>query len=93
MGSLFAQIIGFTNIDGQGQEGLELSREKELHGKDGQSNVLRDNKGQIVENIDSENNRPSENGSDIVLALDQRIQTLAYDELTKAVALFRNPTL
>ena len=86
MGSLFAQIIGFTNIDGQGQEGLELSREKELHGKDGQSNVLRDNKGQIVENIDSENNRPSENGSDIVLALDQRIQTLAYDELTKAVA-------
>ena len=86
MGSLFAQIIGFTNIDGKGQEGLELSREKELHGKDGQSNVLRDNKGQIVENIDSENNRPSENGSDIVLALDQRIQTLAYDELTKAIA-------
>lgn len=84
-GSLFAQTIGFTNIDGQGQEGLERSRESELHGRDGEKVVLRDNKGQIVDSADS-GSRASQNGRDIVLAMDQRIQTLAADELAKAVA-------
>ncbi|MGF6148548.1 Penicillin-binding protein 2 [Kingella potus] len=83
-GSLFAQTIGFTNIDGQGQEGLERSREAELHGRYGEKTVLRDNKGQIVDSADS-GGRESQNGRDIVLAMDQRIQTLAADELAKAV--------
>ena len=85
-GSLFAQIIGFTNIDGKGQEGLELSREKELHGRDGRKVVLRDNKGHIVDSMEDGGSQAPHDGRDIVLSVDQRIQTLAYEELSKAVA-------
>jgi len=84
MGNLFAHVIGFTNIDGKGQEGLELSREDSLHGADGAKVVLRDNKGNIVDSLDSPRNSDPKNGQDMVLSLDQRIQTLAYDELNKA---------
>ncbi|MDO4641737.1 MAG: penicillin-binding protein 2 [Neisseria sp.] len=86
MGNLFAHVIGFTNIDGKGQEGLELSREDELRGINGAKVVLRDNKGNIVDSLASPRNSEPKNGNDIVLSLDQRIQTLAYDELNKAVA-------
>ena len=85
MGSLFAHVIGFTNIDGKGQEGLELSREDELHGKDGAKVVLRDNKGNIIDSLDSPRNRDPHNGTNMVMSLDQRIQTLAYEELNKAI--------
>jgi len=86
MGNLFAHVIGFTNIDGKGQEGLELSREDSLRGEDGAKVVLRDNKGDIVDSLDSPRNSVPKNGQDMILSLDQRIQTLAYDELNKAVA-------
>ena len=86
MGNLFAHVIGFTNIDGKGQEGLELSREDILRGSDGAKVVLRDNKGNIVDSLDSPRNSVPKNGQDMILSLDQRIQTLAYDELNKAVA-------
>lgn len=85
MGPLFAHVIGFTNIDGKGQEGLELAREDSLHGIDGAKVVLRDNKGNIVDGLDSPRNKAPENGRDLVLSLDQRIQSLAYDELNKAM--------
>ena len=75
MGNLFAHVIGFTNIDGKGQEGLELSREDSLRGE-----------GNIVDSLDSPRNSVPKNGQDMILSLDQRIQTLAYDELNKAVA-------
>lgn len=86
MGNLFAHVIGFTNIDGKGQEGLELSREDSLRGEAGAKVVLRDNKGNIVDSLDSPRNSEPKNGQDMVLSLDQRIQTLAYEELNKAVA-------
>lgn len=86
MGNLFAHVIGFTNIDGKGQEGLELSREDSLRGEDGAKVVLRDNKGNIVDSLDSPRNSVPKNGQDMILSLDQRIQTLAYEELNKAVA-------
>ena len=72
MGNLFAHVIGFTNIDGKGQEGLELSREDSLHGADGAKVVLRDNKGNIVDSLDSPRNSDPKNGQDMVLSLDQR---------------------
>lgn len=84
-GSLFAHVIGFTNIDGKGQEGLELSREADLHGTDGAKVVLRDNKGNIVDSMDSPRNQPPVNGHDMVLSLDQRIQSIAYEALNKAI--------
>ncbi|MCP1771538.1 cell division protein FtsI (penicillin-binding protein 3) [Neisseria perflava] len=86
MGNLFAHVIGFTNIDGKGQEGLELSREDSLRGENGAKVVLKDAKGNIVDDLDSPRNSDPKNGHDIVLSLDQRIQTLAYEELNKAVA-------
>ncbi|MGI3295738.1 peptidoglycan D,D-transpeptidase FtsI family protein [Neisseria sp. SLRRB23] len=86
MGNLFAHVIGFTDIDGKGQEGLELSREDSLRGEDGAKVVLRDNKGNIVDSLDSPRNSVPKNGQDMILSLDQRIQTLAYDELNKAAA-------
>lgn len=86
MGSLFAHVIGFTDIDGKGQEGLELSLEDSLHGEDGAEVVLRDRQGNIVDSLDSPRNSVPKNGQDMILSLDQRIQTLAYDELNKAVA-------
>lgn len=85
MGNLFAHVIGFTDIDGKGQEGLELSLEDSLHGEDGAEVVLRDRQGNIVDSLDSPRNKAPKNGKDIILSLDQRIQTLAYEELNKAV--------
>ncbi|HHK0563674.1 TPA: peptidoglycan D,D-transpeptidase FtsI family protein [Neisseria gonorrhoeae] len=86
MGNLFAHVIGFTDIDGKGQEGLELSLEDSLHAGEGAEVVLRDREGNIVDSLDSPRNKAPQNGKDIILSLDQRIQTLAYDELNKAVA-------
>ncbi|HHA3940213.1 TPA: peptidoglycan D,D-transpeptidase FtsI family protein [Neisseria gonorrhoeae] len=85
MGNLFAHVIGFTDIDGKGQEGLELSLEDSLYGEDGAEVVLRDRQGNIVDSLDSPRNKAPQNGKDIILSLDQRIQTLAYEELNKAV--------
>ncbi|MDF7676710.1 penicillin-binding protein 2 [Neisseriaceae bacterium ESL0693] len=92
MGALFSHIIGFTNIDGQGQEGLELARESSLHGQDGAKVVLRDNKGNIVDSIDSPRNRDPRNGANMVLSLDQRIQSIAYDSLNKAMNFHKAST-
>ncbi|HGO8707903.1 TPA: peptidoglycan D,D-transpeptidase FtsI family protein [Neisseria meningitidis] len=85
MGNLFAHVIGFTDIDGKGQEGLELSLEDSLHAEEGAEVVLRDREGNIVDSLDSPRNKVPQNGKDIILSLDQRIQTLAYEELNKAV--------
>ena len=85
MGNLFAHVIGFTDIDGKGQEGLELSLEDSLHAEEGAEVVLRDREGNIVDSLDSSRNKAPQNGKDIILSLDQRIQTLAYEELNKAV--------
>ncbi|HGL9033761.1 TPA: peptidoglycan D,D-transpeptidase FtsI family protein [Neisseria gonorrhoeae] len=85
IGSLFAHVIGFTDIDGKGQEGLELSLEDSLHAGEGAEVVLRDREGNIVDSLDSPRNKAPQNGKDIILSLDQRIQTLAYEELNKAV--------
>ncbi|MCW3480728.1 penicillin-binding transpeptidase domain-containing protein [Neisseriaceae bacterium JH1-16] len=84
-GESFAHIIGFTGVDGKGQEGLELAREKMLAGKNGSRVVLRDRRGHIVEDL-AAIERPR-NGQTLVLAMDQRIQYIAYRELKNAVEL------
>jgi len=84
-GESFAHIIGFTGVDGKGQEGLELAREKMLAGKNGSRVVLRDRRGHIVEDL-AAIERPR-NGQTLMLAMDQRIQYIAYRELKNAVEL------
>jgi cell division protein FtsI (penicillin-binding protein 3) len=78
-----AHILGYTNIDDQGQEGIELAYDKILKGKPGKKRVLKDRLGRIVRNIESV--MPSESGTELKLSIDKRIQYLAYREIVAAV--------
>ncbi len=82
-GEALAHVLGFTNIDDQGQEGLELAFDEWLSGKPGAKKVIRDRKGAIVESIDLV--RAAEPGRDLTLSIDRRIQFLAMRELRNAV--------
>jgi cell division protein FtsI (penicillin-binding protein 3) len=83
-GEMLAHVLGFTNIDDRGQEGLELAFDDWLRGTPGIKRVIRDNKGRIVENVDLV--RPAQPGRDLVLSIDRRIQYLTYRELRNAIA-------
>lgn len=82
-GEVAAQLVGFTNVDGRGQEGMEIARDEWLTGKPGSRRVIRDARGRIVE--DSEEARPAQPGHDLRLTVDLRLQYLAYRELKNAV--------
>lgn len=82
-GEMAAHVLGFTNIDDVGQEGVELAWQDTLTGELGSRRVIKDRKGQIIEDI--ENIRAPKQGQDLVLSLDSGIQYLAYRELTRAV--------
>jgi len=82
-GAVFAHVVGFTNIDDAGQEGVELLHNAWLKGTPGSKRVIKDRLGRIVENVESISEpRP---GQDLRLALDRGIQYLAYRELKAAV--------
>lgn len=82
-GEVAAHLIGFTNIDDSGQEGMELAYNDWLSGSEGARRILRDGKRRIIEDI--ENIKPPLPGKDITLSIDQRLQYLAYRELKRAV--------
>ncbi|MGM0594727.1 MAG: peptidoglycan D,D-transpeptidase FtsI family protein [Pseudomonadota bacterium] len=83
MGEVMAHVVGFTNIDDVGQEGVELMLDEALQGIPGSKRVLKDRLGRVVENVESISApRP---GDDIQLSIDRRIQYLAYRELKAAV--------
>jgi len=82
-GPVFGQVIGFTNIDDVGQEGIELTYEKQLTGIPGRTRVLRDRVGHVVEYAGQIS--PAVPGQDLTLSLDARIQYLAYRYLSAAV--------
>ncbi|WP_425507901.1 peptidoglycan D,D-transpeptidase FtsI family protein [Thermomonas paludicola] len=83
-GDVLAQVLGFTNIDDRGQEGLELAFDDWLRGTPGAKRVIRDNKGRIVENVDLV--RAAQPGHDLALSIDRRIQYLTHRELRDAIA-------
>ena len=78
-----AHVVGFTDIDDQGQEGLELAYNDWLQGTPGSKRVIKDRLGRIVEDVESI--QPSSPGKDLTLSIDRRIQYLAYRELKAAV--------
>ncbi len=82
-----AHVVGFTNVDDAGQEGLELLHDKSLRGESGSKRVIRDRLGRIVEDV--ENIRGARPGVDLYLSLDRRVQYLAYRELKAAVKKHR----
>ncbi|HEX7370446.1 MAG TPA: penicillin-binding protein 2 [Rhodanobacteraceae bacterium] len=82
-GAAMAHVLGFTNIDDHGQEGLELAYDGWLAGKPGEKRVIRDRMGHIVENV--EQLKAPVPGHDLTLSIDSRIQYLAYSALSEAV--------
>lgn len=77
-------VVGMTNIDGAGIEGIEKARNADLAGKSGKTRVVRDAKGKLVESVISmEEVQP---GQDVQLSIDRRIQYLAYKELKTQVS-------
>ena len=76
-------LVGFTNIDDKGQEGLELAMNHWLEGEPGAKLILKDRLGRSIENIESI--RPPRHGKDLRLSIDLRLQYLAYRTLKAAV--------
>lgn len=83
LGEAMAHVLGFTNIDDRGQEGLELAFDEWLTGKPGAKHVIRDRRGLIVENVDLI--RAAQPGRPLTLSIDRRIQHLAYRGLKHAL--------
>lgn len=82
-GEVAAHVVGFTNVDDIGQEGLELAFNDWLQGKPGTKRVLKDGKGRIIQDVESI--REPRPGQNLVLSIDRRVQYLAYRELKSAV--------
>lgn len=83
MGEVTAHVMGFTNIDDRGQEGLELAYDEWLRGTPGAKRVIKDRLGRVVGDVESI--RVPRPGRDLALSIDRRIQYLAYRELKAAV--------
>lgn len=82
-----AHVLGFTSVEDRGQEGIELAYEKLLAGQAGSRRVIRDRRGQVVEDVESI--RPPRDGQDVALAMDGKIQYLAYSALREAMTTHR----
>lgn len=78
-----AHLVGFTDVDEKGQEGLEMAYEDWLSGEEGAKQVLRDLRGRNIKEVQLV--RAAEPGKDLALSIDLRIQYLAYRELKAAV--------
>lgn len=82
-GEVSAQLLGFTNIDDNGQEGLELALQDQLGGQAGSQRVIKDRRGHIVEDVASV--RAPKPGKDVRLSIDNRLQYLAFRAIKHAV--------
>jgi len=84
-GDVTAHLVGFNGIDDKGQEGFEYAMDKPLSGKAGSRRVIKDRSGHIIEDLVAV--KVPQDGHDVVLSIDRRIQYLAHRELVKAVEL------
>ncbi|MFD0666842.1 peptidoglycan D,D-transpeptidase FtsI family protein [Ramlibacter sp. MAHUQ-53] len=82
-GEAAAHIVGFTNVEDQGQEGMELTFNKELAGRPGSRRVIKDRLGRIVEDVREQ--VPPVDGRDLQLSIDSKVQFFAYQKLRDAV--------
>ena len=82
-GESAAHMVGFTNVEDNGQEGIELAFNKELSGRAGSRRVIKDRLGRVVEDVGEQ--VPPVDGKDIQLALDSKVQFFAYQKLRDAV--------
>ncbi|MDP3796705.1 MAG: penicillin-binding protein 2 [Polaromonas sp.] len=82
-GEAAAHVVGFTNVEDKGQEGIELTFNKELAGKAGSRRVIKDRLGRVVEGVGEQ--VPPIEGKDIQLSVDSKVQFFAYQKLRDAV--------
>ena len=82
-GEVMAHIVGFTNVEDIGQEGIELAAQKSLAGVTGSRRVIKDRLGRVVEDIGAV--REPHDGKDIVLSIHSKIQYIAFTHLKEAV--------
>ncbi|RYF30625.1 MAG: penicillin-binding protein 2, partial [Comamonadaceae bacterium] len=84
-GEAAAHVVGFTNVEDHGQEGIELEFDKQLAGKAGSRRVIKDRLGRVVEGVGE--TIPPLDGKDIQLSVDSKVQFFAYQKLRDAVLL------
>ena len=82
-GETIAHVVGFTNVEDHGQEGMELAFNKELAGKAGSRRVIKDRLGRVVEDIREQ--IPPVDGKDLQLSIDGKMQFVAYQKVRDAV--------
>lgn len=82
-GPIAGHVVGFTNIDDEGQEGLELAYDKLLRGRPGRKVVIKDGKRHTVDDV--ANIRTAVDGRNLIISIDSRIQYLAFQALKAAV--------
>ncbi|MDE1182260.1 penicillin-binding protein 2 [Paraburkholderia sp.] len=83
-GESAAHVVGFTDVEDAGQEGVELAADDHLSGTPGQREVIRDRLGRVV--LETRPSVPAHNGATVRLTVDRRIQQLAYSQLKTAIA-------
>ncbi|MBO9650144.1 MAG: penicillin-binding protein 2 [Variovorax sp.] len=86
-GESAAHVVGFTNVEDNGQEGIELAFNKELAGKPGSRRVIKDRLGRVVEGVGEQ--VPPVEGKDIQLSIDSKVQFFAYQKLRDAVTFHK----
>jgi cell division protein FtsI (penicillin-binding protein 3) len=84
-GEAAAHVVGFTNVEDMGQEGVELSFNKELGGRAGTRRVIKDRLGRVVESVGEA--VPPADGRDLQLSIDSKVQFFAYQKLRDAVTV------
>jgi cell division protein FtsI (penicillin-binding protein 3) len=82
-GETIAHVVGFTNVEDRGQEGIELTFNKDLAGRHGSRRVIKDRLGRVVESVGEQ--MPPVEGKDIQLSVDSKVQFFAYQKLRDAV--------
>jgi cell division protein FtsI (penicillin-binding protein 3) len=86
-GEAAAHVVGFTNVEDKGQEGIELTFNKDLAGHNGSRRVIKDRLGRVVEAV-GETVAPAD-GRDLQLSIDSKVQFFAYQKLRDAVLLHK----
>ncbi|MDM0081806.1 penicillin-binding protein 2 [Variovorax sp. J31P179] len=86
-GEAAAHVVGFTNVEDNGQEGIELAFNKDLGGKAGSRRVIKDRLGRVVEGVGEQ--VPPVDGKDIQLSVDSKVQFFAYQKLRDAVTMHK----
>jgi cell division protein FtsI (penicillin-binding protein 3) len=82
-GEAAAHLVGFTNVEDQGLEGVELAFNEQLAGKNGSRRVIKDRLGRVIESVGTD--APPVEGHDVQLSIDSKIQFFAYEQLKQAV--------